>query len=142
MTPPPSSSALGGGDLVRGTAKSETGMSSRHSTIPYYTIKAKIAWAANAELLEGIGSFVLVGGGSQALDPGFDIMGDERKFAVKNYHRTDVCSNVSISADNDMVCPACGSHHSYGERITASDPLVVILSDQFFPLMLASRTDN
>jgi hypothetical protein len=73
----------GGGDLVRGTAKSETGMSSRHSTIPYYTIKAKIAWAANDGLLEGIGSFVRVGGGSQARDPGFDKMGDEEKICGK-----------------------------------------------------------
>jgi hypothetical protein len=61
---------------------------------------------------------------------------------VKNYHRTDVCRNVSISAGNDMACLACGPHHSYRDGITTGDPQVVILTDQFFPPKLDSCSGN
>lgn len=83
-----------------------------------------------------------MGVGSQAPDPGFDIQGDEMRFAVKNYNRMDVCRNLSISAGNDMLCLACGPHHSYRERIAATDPLVMIISDQFFLPMLPGGTGS
>ncbi len=90
----------------------------------------------------GVGAFVRVEGGGRKPDPGFDIPDDERKYMVRNYHRTDVCRNVSISAGNDMACLACGPRHSYREGITAGDPQVVILTDQFFPPKLDSCLGN
>ncbi len=61
---------------------------------------------------------------------------------MKNFHRTDVWSNVSVSAGADLLCLACGTGHSYKEKITTNEPVVIFITDQSFPPMLPSRMGN
>jgi hypothetical protein len=70
------------------------------------------------------------------LDPGFDIPLDQRKFAVKNYHRLDVGCNISASVDVELRCLACRSPHSIAEGLGAGRAQVFVVSDQAFPAAL------
>ncbi len=63
----------------------------------YQTIKAKKTRSMEATNLNGIGDFDRAGPAGRPHSMGFDVPGDDRQFAVKNFHRTDVCSNVSVS---------------------------------------------
>jgi hypothetical protein len=69
-------------------------------------------------------------------DPGFDVDNDQRKFAVKNYHRLDAGRNISLSVDVELRCLACRSPHSIAEGLGAGRAQVFVVSDQAFPALL------
>jgi hypothetical protein len=70
------------------------------------------------------------------VDSGFDIPLDQRKFAVKNYHRLDVGRNISACVDVELRCLACRSPHSIAEGLGAGRAQVFVISDQAFPAAL------
>ncbi len=70
------------------------------------------------------------------LDSGFDIPLDQRKFAVKNYHRLDVGRNILASVDVELRCLACHSPHSIAEGLGAGRAQVFVVLDQAFPALL------
>jgi hypothetical protein len=77
----------------------------------------------------------VLGGG--VLGAGFDVLGDTRQFAAKNFHDTIGCRNVSTSVDHDgMVCIACLPPHSYNDYLSVGEPVVIVCADQSFPPVL------